>query len=227
MREDEVLREHPVRLGEDLVVHEVVVGEGGGVGEELGVHGHLGEDQVAAVGTEERDLAGGLDLGAAVSGVDALAGIQHEDVGKGLVKVIDVAEGVEVQVEVVAVVGDVGLAERVGNSGLGEQSSLDGGKPRKEGIIPARGEREIVVGLRLEGEADVALDEGVHEVSSGKDGNKQQFHVDGLVEVDKFEALLLGEGGVVDLLGVLDLLVHVDLAVGVLHVQGQQELLGL
>lgn len=67
----------------------------------------------------------------------------------------------------------------------------------------------------------------MYEVGGGNDRNEEEFDVDGLVEVDQFESLLLSEGGVIDLFGVLYLFVYVDLAVGVLNVKGEQEFLGL
>lgn len=98
-------------------------------------------------------------------------------------EVINIPEGIEVHVEVIAIVGDVGLAERVRDGSIVQQCSLDGAKPREEGIIPARGEREVVIRLELEGKTDIALHKGVHEISSGEDGNQQQFDIDRLVEV--------------------------------------------
>lgn len=91
-------------LRKHLIVHQIIVGHRRVAREELSIHGHFCEDQIAAIGAKQWDLARGWDFGAAVSRVHAFAGVKHEDVSECLVKIINVAKCVEVHVEVIAVV---------------------------------------------------------------------------------------------------------------------------
>lgn len=88
-------------------------------------------------------------------------------------EVIDISEGVEVAVEVGAVVGNVGLAEGGGDGGVVEECWLHLSQAWVEGVVALGGEEEVVVGLMLEDECEVAGGEGVYEVGSGDDGDEQ------------------------------------------------------
>jgi hypothetical protein len=66
-----------VGQGNNLVGVEVVHGQGGVAKEVIGLHDHVGEDQIGAVGRKIWYAAGYIHLSAAISSIHALTDVSH------------------------------------------------------------------------------------------------------------------------------------------------------
>lgn len=82
-----------------------------------------------------------------------------------------------------------------------------------------------MIGTRLELQILIISDKRVQEESYSKERDDKQSEVYTFVEVDMFESLLLSEGRTVNFSSILDLLLHIDFSVGILHMQDTEEFL--
>jgi len=108
-------------------------------------------------------------------------------------EVINVAESVVVQIEVIAIVEYVVLAVATGHGSVIEVGLLDGSHAGVEVVVALRGEEKVVVRVGLELEVLVVGDKGVQEEAHSEQRDYEQSQVDTFVEVDVFEFLFFGE----------------------------------
>lgn len=80
-----------------------------------------------------------------------------------------------------------------------------------------------MIGAGLELQILIVCDEGVEKESNSEQRDDEQSKIDTFVEVDVLELLLLGEGRTVDFPCILNLLIHINFAIGILYMQYGEE----
>lgn len=96
------------------------------------------------------------NLGTSVCCRQAFAGIEHEDIRKSLVEIVDKAKSGEMFIIVVSIIRDILFTQRGRNCRIADEGSLNLRQTGIKSVVALRGKEKIVIRFRLEKKTSIA-----------------------------------------------------------------------